>query len=299
MSLAVVAEITDRFDDRLAALPEGAWASATPWEVTSWREGRPERVDRLDRELPGPLVWLEKPRRLACGPGLLGDGSRQVADLVAAALGDLPDGSARRFVLAVGTVDPDGRQVLLALRRQEPRTLASLAPPIAGPPSRVSVFDADGGRGAVLGEGELPTSVAWGGHLLLGFGGRVEARTARDDAPSVLRLPGPEAALALTASPAPAAGTAAGLLVAWTPSLETRSWWEAHAGRVRAIAWSPGADRLASGGDDGWLRQWTPDGRRLAELDLGGAVAAVAWLDDGRLVVATGSPEGRVLVVDE
>ncbi len=63
-------------------------------------------------------------------------------------------------------------------------------------------------------------------------------------------------------------------------------------GTVRVVAIAPAADQVATGGEDGAVRVWSPDGRRLAELAAHtGAVTAAAFAPDGRLLV-TGGQDG-------
>jgi WD40 repeat protein/tRNA A-37 threonylcarbamoyl transferase component Bud32/tetratricopeptide (TPR) repeat protein len=60
--------------------------------------------------------------------------------------------------------------------------------------------------------------------------------------------------------------------------------WQAHAGGAHAVAWSPGGDRLASGGADHVVRIWDlASGRELLALKGHTAtISSVAWAPDGR-----------------
>ena len=63
-------------------------------------------------------------------------------------------------------------------------------------------------------------------------------------------------------------------------------------GTLRVVALSPAADRIATGGEDGAVRVWQPDGRRLAELTAHeGPITAAAFAPDGSLLV-TGARDG-------
>ncbi len=64
----------------------------------------------------------------------------------------------------------------------------------------------------------------------------------------------------------------------------------AHTGRVRALAWSPDARFLATGGDDGILAIWYPGQRQIPLLKVkhDGPVLALAWSSSGKQV-ATGA----------
>jgi len=61
---------------------------------------------------------------------------------------------------------------------------------------------------------------------------------------------------------------------------------------VRALAWSPHGDRLASGGVDGLVKVWDPIRRaELAQLrkDTSAPIFGVAWSPDGKRLAATGA----------
>lgn len=76
------------------------------------------------------------------------------------------------------------------------------------------------------------------------------------------------------------------------PALPTRLQqsllFSAHQQTVRAIAWSPDGNLLASGADDGWLLIWTPDGQVQQRISHPAGVAALAWGPSGK-VLASGS----------
>ncbi len=62
----------------------------------------------------------------------------------------------------------------------------------------------------------------------------------------------------------------------------------AHAGRVRALAWSPDARFLATGGDDSMLAIWYPGQRQtpLLKVKHNGPVMALAWSSNSKQVAA-------------
>jgi WD40 repeat protein len=72
-----------------------------------------------------------------------------------------------------------------------------------------------------------------------------------------------------------------------------------HEGLVTALAFAPGADAIASGGEDGTVRVWTSDGRAIGEPFTGheGVVMAVAFSPDGA-VIASGGADGMVRLSD-
>ncbi|MFP2958096.1 WD40 repeat domain-containing protein [Myxococcus sp. 1LA] len=68
----------------------------------------------------------------------------------------------------------------------------------------------------------------------------------------------------------------------------------AHAGPVKATAWAPGANTLASAGGDGKVLLWNGSGQAQATLDGHGGqeVSALGW-DAGGTLLATGGADGR------
>lgn len=87
----------------------------------------------------------------------------------------------------------------------------------------------------------------------------------------------------------------AGLAVSSTGTGEIRGRMPGHLSRVDALAFSPDAALLASGGGDQTVRIWNwREGRELRRfLGCEGAITAIVWEPDGRQVVV-GSADGRV-----
>lgn len=63
---------------------------------------------------------------------------------------------------------------------------------------------------------------------------------------------------------------------------------QAHTAPVRAIAWSPDASLLATGGDDGVVSVWGKNGLRRAQASLSHPVLSICWEPTGR-AMATAS----------
>lgn len=101
----------------------------------------------------------------------------------------------------------------------------------------------------------------------------------------------PEAVRALV--PAPAGGVlvaadAAGHLAWCEPKAKRGQTLQAHQGGILALAWRPDGGLLATGGEDGSLALWGPDGAALGRLALGPWVEHLAATPQG-LVVAQGA----------
>ncbi|MEB3198198.1 MAG: WD40 repeat domain-containing protein [Candidatus Sericytochromatia bacterium] len=87
-----------------------------------------------------------------------------------------------------------------------------------------------------------------------------------------------------------ALGLVGGEWLEWGPEGLVGEVRPAHAEGLLALAWSPLGDRLATAGQDGWVRLWGRDARPLAGLEQGEAwVSSLAWAPDGAwLAVASG-----------
>ena len=69
-------------------------------------------------------------------------------------------------------------------------------------------------------------------------------------------------------------------------------------GTLRVVALSPAADRIATGGEDGAVRVWRPDGERIAVLAAHTRpITAAAFAPDGTLLV-TGAQDGVAIAWD-
>jgi hypothetical protein len=73
--------------------------------------------------------------------------------------------------------------------------------------------------------------------------------------------------------------------------------WQAHEDEACAIAASPGGQRFATGGWDGRVALWTPEGELVDEIDVGVEVEDLAFLGADRLLALHRLPETGVSIV--
>jgi hypothetical protein len=289
--------VDGRFDDRLAAVPDG-WATASSHALTTWRRsagiltpvtGRPH-----DEAVVGPLTWLTRAGILGWGPlscsGQQPSGS--VRALLAIALADEGEGAAREFDLATGAVAGDVDRTFVSFRRRQSRVRGA---PTRGDTVRSAIVDTSAGSVVEYVAGAVPTAVAWGdGPLVLGHPGRVRLR--RDGSWSDHDLPGPTAARAVcTAADAVIAGTAAGVVARIDRSGNVTTW-PAHQGPVTALSVGAAPELIVSGGSDGMIRVWS-DGDLREEFAAGSPVDAVAGPVDGAVAALIGGSGGSLVIL--
>jgi WD40 repeat protein/serine/threonine protein kinase len=82
----------------------------------------------------------------------------------------------------------------------------------------------------------------------------------------------------------------AAALCLWDLATGQETTWPGHTGRVLGLAFSPSTPLLATCGEDGTVRLWTPTGRvpgvkAIGPGPFGGAVGAVAFTPDGRYLL--------------
>jgi hypothetical protein len=299
----VLSQVRDRYDDQLAALPDGRWASATNLAVTWWSVDGPDGWVRASEAQPGPLAWLPDSGMLAWGPTVIRDGevAWPVGPLVKAAVDDLSGDARRRYVLVAAAVSSDAKSVALILRHQLPRTIAARTPAAPGPESRVAIVESTSlTRRAIVREGApIATALSWGGGpLIVGLVGQAIEVDESSLHPTARPLPSRTACRSVASGQdgQMAAGMADGQVIVWSTGV-TPTGWAAHAGVVGAMSWAPEGGLLATGGADGVLRVWTGSAKKSAELSLGAVVEAVTWLDGQRLVAKSGPQPGRILVI--
>jgi WD40 repeat protein len=155
-------------------------------------------------------------------------------------------------------------------------------------------------------DGAEVTTLIWGeGPLLLGRSGEVWVigDPSSPGGPGRHALPTWAAPRCVATNPAglAAVGLADGSVFTWEPGSSGSSGPGAghvrHDGPVRALAWAPDARALATGGADGRVRVWDGDDAPRHALDLGDAVVALAWLDDGLVIAKVGDGLGRLVAL--
>ena len=72
--------------------------------------------------------------------------------------------------------------------------------------------------------------------------------------------------------------------------------WRAHTGAVTALRWQPVEAALVTGGADGAVMWWRPDGLGFRRVQLAGAVQALDWREDGQEIAVVFGRPARVIV---
>ena len=262
----VVATV-NAFGERIAGAPNGRWAVAYGDWVTLW-QGSDEAGELRLREPALDLRYAGE--RLEAAPSLAGE--------------DLPPlhQALEQWRAVAATWAGD-------------RLLVAASAPGGGHEQRVRLFD---------GRTRAPGPVLWADdewmrvQVVAASADRLAAAAlevrvwdaATLDDLFVIPQRGVQVRQVLLAGPTVVAGYADGLV-----AVHGGAAWTAHADEACALALA--GDRLATGGWDGRVALWTLGGELVAEVEVGVAVAGVAWVGADRLVALHKLPATGVSVI--
>jgi hypothetical protein len=302
VALTRLAETQIAYGPRVAAGSDGLWASATPVGLTVRRGDDVLWTVDSPGGLLGELRFGHDGSVLAA-PHVFDPSAGEwealapLAPLLAADLGPPPAGG---YAAHASCWDPDGQRLVVVAEYTPPRRLGS--PPATGVPAvRLLLF---GGRGRwlehVLREGpgsDEYRALAAGDDVVMAGARRIGVWDG-SGAP-VADLDGHDApvrALRVAADGVIASLAADGALALWKVGYGRIAGWRAHEGDARALDLHPGGELVASGGDDGFLRLWSRQGERVAELVLGAPVEGLAFTPQGSELLAAQGPPGERLL---
>lgn len=221
------------------------------------------------------------------------------------ALPELSADARRPYMLRFGVLGHDGSVAVAMVERRPPPVRAGREPAAHGPVNRLVALEAATfARHAHIAD-DLPTITAasWGdGPLILGTAAALVSVDTSEWTVMPQELPSHVAAraLAVDGDGVVAAAMADGSIITWAPGAPPKEPWPAHTGPALSAAWSP-SGLLATGGQDGALRVWSKAGVVADELadaaKPDGAVEAIAWISESRLVAKFGAQSGTVALL--
>ena len=229
------------------------------------------------------------------GPALVGGTVSANEVLLRLAVPELGGGAPRLFRLSFGMAAFDGRTVLLAVRRVEPRAKAGRLPDTGGPRTRWAVIDLVEAS-VIFSLDEDIATAAWDGPTAIASRAGSFFLWSRQ---GTRTLPVEDGTVAHSLAPMGdgrwVAGMASGHVITFDEH-GAQANFRAHSSPVTALAYDHVTRSLATGGQDGRIAVRASAGTK-SELDFGQPVEALTWLGAGRLVAKVGGAGGRLVVV--
>ena len=233
--------------------------------------------------------------RVAWGPALVGDTVRANEALLRLAVPELGGGAPRLFRLSFGIAAFDGRTVLLAVRRVEPRAKAGRLPDPGGPRTRWAVIDLEDAS-VIFSRDEDIATAAWDGPTAIASRAGSFLLWSQQ---GIRTLPVEDGTVAHSLAPMGDGRWVAGMASGHVITFDERGAqanFRAHSSPVTALAYDRATRSLATGGQDGRIAVRASAGTK-SELDFGQPVEALTWLGAGRLVAKIGGAGGRLVVM--
>jgi len=293
---------------RLAYSSDGsAWAAGTPRGITIFEGDEPAVAAPYTDGLLGELAFAPGDRRLLAAPAAYdrdGGAWAQLPDPYEALTADLDPEAAMGFQISAGAWGADGRTLAVYAEYRPERGIGTSSG-YGGPAGRLALLDgASGALETMLWEGD-PVAPQKAIAIADGFvaaGGVAVGVWERPTGRPIAVLAGLRTVartLRLSADGRYlAAGAADGAAAVW----ETDTWvrlamWEAHEDECAAMAFDEHGT-LATGGADGHVSLWGPDGEPRGGIALDAPVQGLAHRPgDDRLLAATGGPDAAVVAL--
>jgi WD40 repeat protein len=291
---------------RVAYAPDGrSWACSSSLRLHVYEDDALVASASAAGTLLGELAFALDGTRVLVAPLAYDRAARAwqpsppMHELIAAGL---PLAASAGLTASAGAWSPDGSALALYAEYRPPRGLPAREG-WSGPAARLVLRDHE--RTRVLWEGARtdPHSAIVVGDDLVAAGGRaIDVRARPDGRPlaALAALPAVARVLRLDAQARRlAAGSADGTVAVW----DAQTWnelarWQAHPGEAAGLAWRPDDGALATGGEDGAVRLWSPAGEQLAETMLDAPVKGLAFHPSGeRLLAAQDGPDDAIVAL--
>ncbi|WP_037408866.1 WD40 repeat domain-containing protein [Candidatus Solirubrobacter pratensis] len=305
VGLELAREWHDAIGQRVAYAPDGsAWACSSRQELRLFEDDALVAAEGVAGEILGELTFSSDGARVLVAPLAYDRGARAwaprppVAETLATGL---PSEAAEGFMASAGAWAPDGSALALYGEYRPPRGTSAGAG-WSGPPARLVLLDGD--APLVIWEGtrsEPRTAIVVGDALVASGGRAIDVRDRASGRPLAVLAAFATVARTLRLDGAHlAAGSADGTVAVWdSGTWEEVARWLAHEGEAAGLAWHPGGEALATGGEDGLVRLWSLAGDLLGQLDAGAPVTGLAFHPSGkRLLAARAGPAGGVAALE-